>query len=372
MAAMLTIRNLTRRKTRSALTVLGISVGVAAVVALVAVARGLRKQFDDFLAVGEAHLVLTRAGAADPFISYLPDDLIGRLDAMPIVASAYPLLLSAQQVPGQVFLFYFGTVEGSPFLDQIRTVEGRDLFDTANPEHSISVGRSIAGHLKVHVGSTIALGGEPFEVVGLFEANTPLVASAALLPFADAQRVSGLEGKMSLAQVQLRDFRPDRLNDAEKAVEAAFPDVQATAPAAFTGAFDEFELADQGVTVFTVLAVIVGGMVVMNTMLMSVFERTREIGILQALGWSKGMILRQVVTESLVVGGLGGPVGIGLGVGTIEILGSLGELSWVSGDYGWTLFAEAVAVAVGMGLAGAVYPAWRAVHIAPMEALRYE
>ncbi len=110
----------------------------------------------------------------------------------------------------------------------------------------------------------------------------------------------------------------------------------------------------------------------MNTMLMSVFERTREIGILQALGWSKAMILRQVVAEAFIVGVLGGPVGIALGVLIVEIMGSIGELSWVSGDYGWALFAEALAVAVGMGLVGAICPMLRAVRITPIEALRYE
>jgi putative ABC transport system permease protein len=369
---MLAVKNLARRKIRSALTILGISIGVASVVALVAVARGLRKQFDEFLAIGEAHLVLTRAGAADPFISYLPDDLIDRLAETPDVAAAYPFLLSAQQIPGQTFLFFYGATEGSPFFDQIRMVEGRGLFDPVNPALRICVGRTIAEHLKVSVGSTITLGSEQFEVVGIFEAHTPLIASGGLLPFADAQRVAGLDGKMSLAQVQLRNFQPEMLSRAEKDLEAAFPEVEATAPAVFTSAFDEFELADQGVTVFTLLAVIVGGIVVMNTMLMSVFERTREIGILQALGWSKSMILRQVVAEAFFIGGLGGPVGIGLGVLTIEVLGSFGELSWVSGDYGWSLFAVALGVAVGMGLVGATYPALRAVRITPIEALRYE
>jgi putative ABC transport system permease protein len=369
---MLAVKNLARRKIRSALTILGISIGVASVVALVAVARGLRKQFDDFLAVGEAHLVLSRAGAADPFISYLPDDLIERLAAMPEVAAAYPFLLSAQQIPGQTFLFFYGTTQGSPFLDQIRMVEGRDPFDGHTSELRICLGRTIAEHLGAEVGSTIILGNERLEVAGIFEAHTPLVASGGLLRFADAQRIAGLEGKMSLAQVRLHRFDPEMLSRAEAALEAALPEVEATAPAVFTSAFDEFELADQGVTVFTLLAVIVGGIVVMNTMLMSVFERTREIGILQALGWSKGMILRQIVAEAFFIGGFGGPVGIALGVVTIEFIGSFGELSWVSGDYGWTLFAVAVAVALGMGLVGAIYPALRAVRITPIEALRYE
>ena len=80
---MLAIRNLTRRKVRSLLTILGVAVGVATVVALVTVARGIRKQFNGFFAAGNAHLVLTRRGASDPFISYLPDRLLFRFDTGP-------------------------------------------------------------------------------------------------------------------------------------------------------------------------------------------------------------------------------------------------------------------------------------------------
>jgi putative ABC transport system permease protein len=369
---MLAVKNLSRRKIRSTLTVLGVAIGIASVVAVVAVARGLRQQFNEFFALGEAHLVLTRAGAADPFISYLPEDLIGRLAENDLVEAAYPFLFAAHQIPGQTFFFFYGAAEGSPFLDELRTTQGRDLFDAANPHQRICVGRTIAKHLGLGVGSTMTLGNEEFEVVGIFESPTPLVQSGGLLAIDDAQRVAGLEGKMSLVQVRLRDFRPEMLAGAEADLEAAFPEVEATAPAVFTDAFDEFDLADQGVGVFTLLAVIVGSIVVMNTMLMSVFERTREIGILQALGWSKGMILRQVVGEALIVGGLGGPVGIALGVLMIEATGRIGELSWVSGDYGWELFGIAVAVAVCMVLVGAVYPVLRAVRITPIEALRYE
>ncbi|MHC4990664.1 MAG: ABC transporter permease [Planctomycetota bacterium] len=369
---MLAVKNLTRRKIRSTLTVLGVAVGIASVVSLMAVARGLRKQFNEFFAVGDAHLVLTRAGAADPFISYLPDDLIERLEANDLVAAAYPFLFAAHQIPGQTFFFFYGAAEGSPFLDELRTIDGRSLFDEANPQRRICLGRTVAGHLGKGVGSTLMLGNEEFEVVGVFESSTPLLQSGGLLAIDDAQRVAGLKGNMSLVQIRLRDFHPEMLAQAETELEAAFPEVEATAPAVFTDAFDEFDLAEQGVAVFSLLAVIVGGIVVMNTMLMSVFERTREIGILRAVGWSKGMILRQVVAEALIVGGLGGPVGIALGVGMIEAMGLFGELSWITGDYGWSLLTIAMAVAVGMVLVGAAYPALRAVRITPIEALRYE
>lgn len=369
---MLVVKNLLRRKVRSLLTIVGVAVGIATVVALVSVARGLRKQFNDFFTAGNAHLVLTRAGASDPFISYLPDTLVEVLLQTEHVAAVHPFLFAAQQLPSQPFFFFYGTTPGSPFLAQIRIIEGRSLFDSDRLSGEICLGRAAAKHLRIGVDATLTLGNEPFEVVGIFESPTPLLDSGGLLRFEDAQRIAGLEGKMSSALVHLDHFSDEVLAAAERNLEAAFPEVEATVPAEFSYAFDEFDLADQAVTVITFLAVFVGGLGVMNTMLMSVFERTREIGILQAVGWSKAMILRQILVEGLVVCLLGGPLGIGLGIAAVQVVGSIGELSWVSGDYGTDVFVQAMVVAVGMGLVGAVYPALRAVRIPPVEALRYE
>ncbi len=150
------------------------------------------------------------------------------------------------------------------------------------------------------------------------------------------------------------------------------PQVTATVPAEFSRAFDEFDLLDQVVVVFSILAIFAGGIGVMNTMLMSVFEQTREIGILQAIGWSKAMIVRQVIVEGLVVCLMAGPLGIGIGVLGLLLISSIGELGWVAGHYTPSVFVLALAVAVGMGMVGAIYPAVRAVRITPIEALRYE
>lgn len=369
---MIAVRNLTRRKIRSTLTMLGVAIGIAAVVALVAVARGIRQQFNDFFTAGEAHLVLTRAGAADPFISYLPDTLIDRLIELDSVAAAYPFLFSAKQIPSTPFFFIFGTSRGSPLFSRIHVTEGRELFDPGGPQRAICVGQRIAKYLELAVGDTLTFDGETFEVVGIFESQVPLLDSGGVLPFADAQRVAGLDGKMSQVLVHLTDFDPDTLAARKAEIEAAFPEVKAASPAEFSSAFDEFALLDEAVVVFTVLAVLIGGIGVMNTMLMSVFERTREIGILQAVGWSKGMILRQVLVEGLIVCVVAGPVGIALGVATLKLVSSIGELGWIAGDYGWWVVLLSLGVALGMGLVGATYPALRAVRITPIEALRYE
>jgi putative ABC transport system permease protein len=370
---MLALKNLFRRKTRSVLTVVGVAIGIAAVVALVSVARGIRTQFNDFFSAGDAHLVLTRKGAADPFISYLPDTLLEDLRGARGVAGVHPFLFYAQQIPATPFFFFYGTTEGSPFLSQLRTVEGRDVFDSAGgPARRIAIGRKAAEALRRGIGSTLRLGAEEFTVVGIFETSLPLLDSGGLLPFEDAQRVAGLEGKMSSALVRLDSMSRDAVSESERALEEAFPDVEATSPMAFSSAFEEFALIDQAVVFLSLLAVLIGGIGVMNTMLMSVFERTREIGTLQAGGWSKGMILRLVIAEGLVVSLVGGVLGAGLGVLTVEAVGSIRALSFVSGEYRLALFVQALAVAVGMGLVGVAYPVLRAVRITPIAALRYE
>ena len=84
------------------------------------------------------------------------------------------------------------------------------------------------------------------------------------------------------------------------------------------------------------------------------------------------MVLREVLAESVLVALAGGPLGIALGIGVVELIGSMREFSWIGGHYTLGIFATAMGVAIGMGVVGAAYPAWRAVNVLPVEALRYE
>jgi len=368
---MLALRNLLRRKVRTVLTAFGVAIGVGTVIALLSVARGFRSQFDSFFSAGNAHLVVSRKGAADPFLSYLPDELADRLRAVPGIASVHPFLFSLQQIPRVPVFFFYGTTRGSPFLVHLKRVEGRDLFEVEDPAGSICLGRRAAADLQLGVGDHLELGGERLEVVGLFTAEVALLESGGLLRFDTAQRVTGMEGKMNSALLHLADFDPDTLPQRAAQLAKAFPEAEIRSPAQFSGAFDEFDLMDEGMALLSVLAVLVGGIAVMNTMLMSVFERTREIGILQAIGWSRALVLRQVLLEGLLVSLAGGACGIALGVGAVEATGAIDGFAWIAGAYDATLFVQAMAVAVGMGLVGTLYPAWRAVRITPIEALRH-
>jgi putative ABC transport system permease protein len=112
----------------------------------------------------------------------------------------------------------------------------------------------------------------------------------------------------------------------------------------------------------------------MNTMIMSVYERTREIGVLRAIGWRKGMVLRQILSESLLLTLFSGGASALVSVVLVRIIRSLPSLGMYSEMLVVTpaVVLRSLAFCIAMGVLGGLYPAWRATTFSPVEALRYE
>jgi putative ABC transport system permease protein len=159
----------------------------------------------------------------------------------------------------------------------------------------------------------------------------------------------------------------------EHELEAAFPDIDFCLTSEIADSMNDFRVLEQMASQISLLAIFIGGLGMLNTMLMSVLERTREIGVLRALGWRRRQVLGMILQESLVLGALGGVVGILLGLGVGRLV-SLAEGMWGSIDLVYTpqMLLQAIIVALIGGAAGGLYPAWRATRMRPVEALRYE
>ncbi|MCB0133096.1 MAG: FtsX-like permease family protein, partial [Caldilineaceae bacterium] len=122
-----------------------------------------------------------------------------------------------------------------------------------------------------------------------------------------------------------------------------------------------------------VLAMLVGGIVVANTMIMSIYERTREIGTLRAVGWRSQRILTQIMEESLLLCLVAGIFGAILGVVVLTLAALIPTVSqFISPSWSVQTFVVAISVALALGVLGGLYPAWRASRLQPVEALRYE
>jgi putative ABC transport system permease protein len=121
------------------------------------------------------------------------------------------------------------------------------------------------------------------------------------------------------------------------------------------------------------MALVIGAIGVMNTMVMSVFERTREFGVLRAVGWTRTRVLGLVMGEAVLVSLSGAMAGVTMGFIAIKLIERVPELVGVfQPDYTADVFARALGIAVGMAFVGAFYPAMRAAYLKPLEALRHE
>jgi len=140
----------------------------------------------------------------------------------------------------------------------------------------------------------------------------------------------------------------------------------------FLDTFKQVELIDRFALAISFLAALVSAIGVANTMLMSVFDRTREIGLLRAIGWSRGRIVALVEQEGLLLALFGGVAGLPLGLGLVQASKLLIQLGWLDVRIDPLLYGQAVGFALLIGLFGSLYPAWRAANLQPTEALRYE
>jgi putative ABC transport system permease protein len=222
------------------------------------------------------------------------------------------------------------------------------------------------------VGDVIRLPGGIFRVTGIYETGVGYEEGGGVMALPDAQAAFEKPRQVSLLQIKVRD--PDQVEAVRAQIEERFgDDVSVSTTATFIENSSDIQNTRAMLGAIFALAVLVGGVVVTNTMVMAVMERTREIGTLRALGWRQSRVLWMILSESLLLGliaaGLGILVGMGLGAGLGAIPG-LG--AFISAAYTPQIIIQAVLVSLFLGAIGGLYPAWHASRLRPVEALRYE
>jgi ABC-type antimicrobial peptide transport system permease subunit len=171
--------------------------------------------------------------------------------------------------------------------------------------------------------------------------------------------------------IKLKDINQADL--VKRQVEAKFPEVSVSKSSEYADKTNDMQSFRSMTAALSFLSILIGGIGIMNAMLMSVFERTREIGTLRALGWRRRRVVGMIIRESLALSFFSGFVGIAFGMGLgrlIELEPTMGP--FLKSSYSLTLLAQAMIVALVLGAIGALYPAVRAANLSPIEALRYE
>jgi len=389
------VTSLAAAKQRSLLALIGIVIGIGSVIAMVSVSAIVKEEaLRQFKEMGTDLFTITKdfsggggrggRGGAPPR-GLQPADLNGLLAAAPALVAIAPSISALSQTVSQggkplERASLVGVTETFPTLARLRVTQGRFLTDLDEGNRYAVIGADLARQLAARgvaepLGAPVRVGDGLYTVIGvLASASYNSLASlepdqSVLIPLAQATRLQRKpEINSILARVKPGHTNAEAITQVKAYFQARRQPVQARSPEEIIAQMEK------QMRMFTLLAgaigsisLIVGGIGVMNVMLVSVTERRREIGVRRALGARQGDIQQQFLVESVILSLIGGLFGILLGVGA----------SWVTAHLAqWAFLLSLDAILLGVGVASAVgiffgfYPARQAARLDPIQALR--
>lgn len=362
------VQSLRQRLTRTLLTITVIGITVGAIAALEGMLLSMKADMTAMFSSGGSQIMIRQADVSDTSLSAIDEHIGDKIAALPEVEGVSGVMIGAVMLPDTGgFFIMLGYGPNEPAIRRFRIVEGEPLKNN----HQIILGKSMADAMKKSVGDTIDLSGVRFRVVGIYESNISWEELGGVVSKRDAQLFIGRPRKVTMLAVRVHN--PSQAKDLVDKINITYPDVHAALSGEFADQMPDFEASEGMMDGISVMAIFIGGVGVLNTMLMAVFERTREIGVLRSLGWRRSAILGMILRESLLLGLLGGGAGIFIAFGLVQ----MASIAPVVGDYfrvtwQWQIFARAIGIALMLGLLGGLYPAYRATRLQPVEALRYE
>lgn len=365
-------KNLRRRRLRTILTLCGIGMAVGAFVGLVGFSRAFEQQWLRIYSSSGIDITVIRGTFVN---TSLNESAAAKIRSLPDVAQAAPMIFNVMDLTPEVTALVYGWEADSFEFSSLKILAGQRFHDS-QPE--VMLGDLLAQDLKKKPGDILEIQGTQFTVAGIYHGASSLEADALIMPLDQLQQLTSLQGKASTVHVRLRPApRGEAWNayvkQAEAQIEAAVPGLNAV-PAAERASDNQIvKMAQATAWGTSALAIIIGILGIANTMVMSVFERTREIGILRAMGWRRSHVLALILLEAAALGLGGGLLGIILGWCALRVLSVLPQTaSIISSSVSWPLLVEAMGVAALSGLIAGAVPAWRAGRLSPMEALQHD
>jgi putative ABC transport system permease protein len=401
--------SLNANKMRSMLTILGIVIGVAAVIAMLSIGRGAEASITSSIESIGTNLVYVTAGSTSEngvrtsagSAATLTIDDANQLAGLSNVDVVAPQTESFVQVVYQgqnTNTRLMGVTSGYQDLGSMTLADGEFLSDTDQANRSLVVvlGSSVAETLfsgtSGVVGQRVRMNGQPFKVIGVLESKggTGFLNQddQVFVPLSTAlYRLTGgtrFRGSNVISQINLKAYNSKVVDSVVTEVTQAMRQLHGTVEGA-----DDFTVTSQEATLQTATAVtdtlsiflggiagislLVGGIGIMNIMLTTVSERTHEIGLRKAIGALRQDIMMQFLVESMVLSLLGGIIGVALGAGIASLMGSI-QISGttIQPAVGLDSVLLATLFSMAVGLFFGIYPATRAARLQPVEALRYE
>ncbi len=383
----LIIRNIFRNKSRSFLAILGIAIGAAAILGLGLVTDGLAASTQQALTAGAADFSVIPAsfgqgpgGSGGGFGTnqsttsgfsteqVINQSTVDSIQQMSGVASAAGVLRSRIVLNGtQQPLTMLGINSQNLAMDNVQLTNG-STFTNSN---EIILGRTAASGLNKTIGDELTISNQTFKIVGIYQTGDFMSDRGAIVSLTTLQNLTNTTG---VSMILVKASNGTSADSLSSKIEQTYPNQLTTSKSlsGFNRMNNGIQTIESGSWAVTLIALLIGGVMVVATMMKSVSDRTREIGVLKAVGWDKRRILRLIIGESMILAAIGTFIGLIIGLGIAEVLTSSNILHGIQLAFSVNLLLRAVGVALFLGIVGGLYPAYRASRLSPTEALRYE
>jgi putative ABC transport system permease protein len=365
----LIVTNLLRHRIRSLISTAGIAFSVAAMLTIVTVLQGAVAMFSGILS-SDSQIIVFERNVSDLFFSSVPSEAARTISSWPIVQHADPVLFGIVSSSDHPIITCFGITESDARLRQATWIKGeRTVFGKS--ADGIVLGQRAAEFMSAVVGNHVQIGHGTFLVQGIIRTANGFEDGGVFMPLASAQSFFHKEGSSSVITVKLRS-KEDAAHF-EAMVRRSFPDLVALEDEEFTRSYSQFKILQATVWAVGGCGLLLGGLGVANTMIMSVFTRIREIAILRVNGFSNTQIATVIFGESALVSVLGALAGLLLGAAFLFALKLVPALhGYVDTSVQPLVVLIVIVLALFTGVAGALYPAVYAIRIRAVEALRFE
>jgi len=365
----LIVTNLRRHRIRSCISMAGIAFSVAAMLTVVTILQGAIGMFSGILS-SDSEIVVFERNVSDLFFSSVPAAAAEQIAGWPMVSHADPVLFGIVSSAGHPIVTCFGVTVADARIRKATWTAG-DRLDFALHADDVVLGERAAQFLGARLDDHVPIGHGVFHVIGILRTANGFEDGGVFMPLSSAQSFFHKEGASSVITVKLNG--KDDAASFKAMVQARFPNLIALEDAEFTRSYSQFRILKATAWAVGVCGLLMGGLGVANTMIMSVFTRIREIAILRVCGFSNVQIATMIFGESAVVSLLGAVFGLLTGTGLLFALKLVPALhGYVDVTLQPVVMLIVIVLALLTGAAGALYPAAYAMRVRAVEALRFE
>jgi putative ABC transport system permease protein len=365
----LALQNIKRRALRNALTVTGLAVFVLIFIMVSSLTLSMQRSLAESMSDLGGEIMVWDDDALVPFLSTIPENYTATVENISHVERVVPQITGVSRVDLEDFRLTIGIAPSDlPFIYSYSMTEGVVI---SSNETSAAVGCLFADFLKKHAGDNITIDGHTLPLIGIYKTDT-WVDNAVIVPFTTAQEIFGLKGRTSIITVIVSD--PAEIDSVMSEIRREIPDV---------GVYKSQEATDRltplinsvswvSLALFTIagIACFFG---IMNVVMTGVFERTREIGIMKAIGAQGTDVMKIILYESTALGTLGGLLGCLISLTLLAQGLAIPVTSTTSFQIPIILevFLQGLAFSVSISILATLYPVWKAVKVRPNEVLRF-